>query len=126
MTLVSESEGTEPLVVSVKKGCTILGSGVTRLYELINAGEIQSYRDGKSRKVVVASLRAFVARQIAAEATKPRAGWTDRATKARLDKKSGGERAAISTVPSPNSMQAARSPERTNTKKRIAAKPRIG
>lgn len=87
MPLVLEFEGTEPLAVSVKTACTILGIGVTRLYELNNAGEIQSYRDGKSRRIVVASLKAYVERQIASEAAKPRIGWTDRATKARIAKR---------------------------------------
>jgi hypothetical protein len=93
MTSILKSENCEPLAVSVKKGCAIIDSGPTRLYELINSGEIESYRDGKSRKVVVASLKAYVERQIAAEALKPRVGWTDRATKVRIGKKRVASRA---------------------------------
>jgi hypothetical protein len=74
---------TEILVLPAKKAAPSIGVGMTRLYELINAGEIESYTDGKARKVVVASLKAYVERQIAAQASKPRVGWTDRATEVR-------------------------------------------
>jgi hypothetical protein len=79
----------EVLVLGVpfKQGCKIIGVGPTRGYELMNSGEIESYRDGKSRKLVFASLKAYVDRQIAAEAVKPRVGWTDRATEVRMGKK---------------------------------------
>jgi hypothetical protein len=90
MTSILKSEGCKPLAVSVKKGCALIDNGPTRLYELINSGEIESYRDGKSRKVVVASLEAYVARQIAAEATKPSPEWTHRATQARAAKQKIG------------------------------------
>jgi hypothetical protein len=73
----------EPLVVSPRRARQMLDCSMTRLYELINSGEIQSYRDGKSRKAIVASIKAHIARQLEAEATKVRVGWTDRATQAR-------------------------------------------
>jgi excisionase family DNA binding protein len=76
------------LGVTFKQGCKIIGVGATRGYELINAGEIESYRDGKSRKLVFASLKAYVERQVLAEAAKPRVGWTARATIARKAKRS--------------------------------------
>jgi hypothetical protein len=74
------------LVVSPKGACRMLGCSITRLYELLNAREIVSYRDGKSRKILVASIRSYIDRQIAAEETKERKGWTDRATQARMSK----------------------------------------
>jgi excisionase family DNA binding protein len=77
----------EAFAVPAKKAAPAIGVGMTRLYQLINAGEIESYRDGKARKIVVASLKAYVDRQIAAEAVKPRVGWTDRATEVRMGKK---------------------------------------
>jgi excisionase family DNA binding protein len=43
----------------------MLDCGTTRLYELIRAGELETYRDGASRKITTASLRAYVDRQIA-------------------------------------------------------------
>jgi hypothetical protein len=78
----------EAFALPPKKAAPSIGVGMTRLYELINSGEIESYTDGKARKVVVASLKAYVERQIAAEAVKPRVGWTDRATEVRMTKKS--------------------------------------
>jgi hypothetical protein len=69
--------------------------GLTRIYELINAGQIASYRDGKSRKLIVASLKAYIARRLEAEATQESKGWTERATKARRRKKGGRHEAAL-------------------------------
>jgi excisionase family DNA binding protein len=79
----------EPLSLPAKEAAPYIGVGMTRLYELKNFGEIESYRDGKARKFVVASLKAYVQRQIVAEAAKARIGWTDRATEARMRKKNG-------------------------------------
>jgi excisionase family DNA binding protein len=87
----------EALAVPAKKAAFSIGVGMTRLYELINSGEIESYRDGKARKIVVASLKAYVERQVAAEPKKPREGWTDQATTARIAKKN--VRDAIRPVP---------------------------
>ena len=56
----------EPLVVSPDRAKTMLDCGTTRLYELIAAGELESFRDGKSRKITVASIKARVARMVAA------------------------------------------------------------
>lgn len=51
----------ERLVVSPKRAAFMLDCGITTLYELMNNGELQSFRDGGSRKVVVASIRKYVA-----------------------------------------------------------------
>jgi hypothetical protein len=90
MPSLSKANDDSQLVVSPKKGAAALDVGLTRVYELINSGQLQSYHDGKSRKIVVASLEAYIARQIEAEATKERRGWTDRATKVRMAKKTDG------------------------------------
>jgi hypothetical protein len=92
---VACTQDPDVLAVAPKKACWMLDCSITRLYELLNSKEIESYRDGKSRRVLVASLRSYVARQCAAEDTKPRSGWTDLATKARTAKKI--ERNAIRT-----------------------------
>ena len=78
----------EPLVVSPKRGCQMLDCSMTRFYELLNTGQIQSYREGKSRKAIVASIKAHVARQLEQEAKKEPASWTERATSARMAKRS--------------------------------------
>lgn len=81
---VVEDIGFEIISTSPKNARKAIGCGNTRFYELINSGEIQSYTDGRSRKILVASLRDYVARQVEAEASKERMGWTDKATKARV------------------------------------------
>jgi hypothetical protein len=84
---VVEQVGIEIISTSPKNARKVIGCGNTRFYELLNSGEIQSYTDGRSRKVLVASLRDYVARQLEAEASKERKGWTDRATEARFRRK---------------------------------------
>ncbi len=44
-------------------GMTYLYDGMTYLYDLINAGEIDSFKDGKSRKITTASIKAYIARR---------------------------------------------------------------
>jgi hypothetical protein len=53
-----------PVVVSPSKAMTMLDCGRTRLYELINAKELESYLDGKARKITVASIYARVRRKL--------------------------------------------------------------
>ena len=65
--------GDEPLVVSPRRARRLLDCGNTRLYELIAAQELETYKDGKSRKITVASIRAYVARKIEAGPTAIRA-----------------------------------------------------
>jgi hypothetical protein len=54
----------EPLVVSPRRARLMLDCGNTRLYELISAWELETFKDGKSRKITVASIRAYIARKI--------------------------------------------------------------
>jgi hypothetical protein len=67
---------TEPIVVKPKVACIMLGCGITRLYELLAAGELESFLDGRNRKITVASIRSYVTRRLgrtpAAVATPPR------------------------------------------------------
>ena len=55
----------EPLAVSPKEAGRLGGWGLTRVYHLMNTGELESYRDGRSRKITVASIKARVARKVA-------------------------------------------------------------
>ncbi len=55
----------EPLAVSPKVAGKIGGWGHTRTYELINSGELESYRDGGSRRITMASIKARIAKLIA-------------------------------------------------------------
>jgi hypothetical protein len=56
----------ERLVVSPRRARHMLDCGVTRLYDLLNAGEIESFLDGRSRKITVASIQAYIQRRLAA------------------------------------------------------------
>jgi hypothetical protein len=59
----------EPLVVRPRVARRMLGNcGTERLWELINSGEIESYLDGKARRITVSSIKAHIARQLAAAA----------------------------------------------------------
>jgi excisionase family DNA binding protein len=55
----------EPLVVTPREACRMLSIGLTQLYELLHNGDLESYRDGGSRRITVSSIRAYVEHQIA-------------------------------------------------------------
>jgi hypothetical protein len=61
---VSVQGDIEVLVVRPKQACTMLSIGQTRLFELLNAGELESFRDGGGRWITTQSLRNYVARQV--------------------------------------------------------------
>lgn len=52
-----------PVVVSPKLAAKRGGWSMAKLYQLLAAGSIESFRDGRSRKVVLASVDAYLARQ---------------------------------------------------------------
>lgn len=52
----------EPLAVSPRQACLLLGIGNTRLYELIHDGELVTYHEGRARRITMESIRARVAR----------------------------------------------------------------
>jgi excisionase family DNA binding protein len=62
------------LVVSPKRAKEILDCSEPRIYALLNSGELRSYKDGKSRKILVSSIHAFVERKLA-EAAADQAAW---------------------------------------------------
>ena len=47
-----------------------IGVGRAKLYELINANELESYVEGSSRKILWPSIHAYVKRRLAAEAAR--------------------------------------------------------
>ncbi len=54
-----------PLAVSAKEAARLLSLSLSRLYELLRAGELQSYADGNSRRVTMASIHGYVERRLA-------------------------------------------------------------
>jgi hypothetical protein len=43
----------------------MLGCSNTYGYQLLNAGELESFLDGKARKITVTSIYAYIARRLA-------------------------------------------------------------
>jgi hypothetical protein len=56
----------EPLVVKPRTAWLMLNCSHTRGYELLAAGELQSFRDGTSRKILVSSIKEYIARRLTA------------------------------------------------------------
>ena len=55
----------EPLVVKPREARRMLACGNTRLYELLTSRELESFLDGRSRKITVESIRGYISRQLA-------------------------------------------------------------
>ena len=61
-------EQLKPIAVSTKGACSAIGIGATKLYELINTGELDTFKIGKSTRITTASIEAYVERQLASSA----------------------------------------------------------
>lgn len=57
----------EPLGIAPHLAKEVIGCGTTKLYELLNDGELSSYMVGRSRRITTESIRAYVDRQINAQ-----------------------------------------------------------
>jgi hypothetical protein len=55
----------EPIAVRPAQAWRMLGCGVTRGYQLLNNGELDSFLDGNSRRITVASIHAYIQRKLA-------------------------------------------------------------
>jgi excisionase family DNA binding protein len=56
----------ERVSATPRQTCAALSIGVTKLYELLGNGELSSYKEGKARRILVSSIREYVARRLAA------------------------------------------------------------
>jgi hypothetical protein len=56
----------EPLLVKPKAAWRLINCSHSHGYKLLAAGELVSFKDGKSRKITMASIRGYIARQIEA------------------------------------------------------------
>src|SRR5438105_339336 len=54
------NDSAKPLVVSPRQACQLLSVGLTRLYELLNKGRLDSFMVGRSRRITVASIHAYI------------------------------------------------------------------
>jgi hypothetical protein len=55
----------EPLAVRPKDAFAAIGVGVTKGYELIGSGELQTIKIGRGTRILVSSINDLVARRIA-------------------------------------------------------------
>jgi trehalose-6-phosphate synthase len=58
------------LVASPNETMAYISVGRAKLYELINANELESYVEGSSRKILWPSIHDYVKRRLAAEAAR--------------------------------------------------------
>jgi excisionase family DNA binding protein len=59
-----------PLVASPNQTMRAIQVSRKKLYELINTGELESYTEGKSRRIMVKSINDYIERRLAAEAVR--------------------------------------------------------
>ena len=59
------SISTEAICVRPSVAFAMLGVRKTRGYQLINSGELQSFLDGNSRRILVQSIKDYVSRRLA-------------------------------------------------------------
>jgi hypothetical protein len=83
-----ESGQAVPLVVKPKVAWQMLACSNTHGYELLAAGELESFRDGRSRKITVESIHRLIARRLAAE----KAASTERVSARGSRRRSAGTR----------------------------------
>ena len=68
--LTNAREGVAALVASPNQTMAALGIGRAKLYELINASELESYCEGVSRRILWRSIHSYIDRRLAAEAAR--------------------------------------------------------
>jgi hypothetical protein len=56
----------KPLLVRRKQALQMLGCGADYLYDRLNSGEIESFRDGGARWILLTSIEAYIAKRLAA------------------------------------------------------------
>lgn len=57
----------DTIAIPPKSAFAAIGVGVTKGYELINAGELETFKIGRATRVTTESVKAYVARRIAAQ-----------------------------------------------------------
>ena len=65
------ADSLEPLAVSPREARRLLAIGNTRLYQLLERGELVGYHEGRARRITVASIRARIEELSGADAQPP-------------------------------------------------------
>jgi excisionase family DNA binding protein len=55
-----------PLVVKPRAAREMLSCSHTKMYQLLAAGELESFKDGRARKITVASIQRYIEKRLAA------------------------------------------------------------
>src|SRR5262245_55294238 len=63
--MTSSDNHLSPLAVSPRKACVLLDCGNTHLYELLRNGELESYLDGRARRITMESIHRRITRLLA-------------------------------------------------------------
>lgn len=61
----SSEPACQALLVRPRAARTMLACGNERLYDLLNSGELESFREGRARLITVASIHKYIARRLA-------------------------------------------------------------
>jgi excisionase family DNA binding protein len=60
-----------PLAVRPSQAAQMLGIGMTKLYELLDEGGLESFHIGRSRRITTASIARYIERQLTVANSKP-------------------------------------------------------
>jgi hypothetical protein len=52
------------IVVGPRRARRMLDCGATHLYQLLATGELESYLDGRSRKITISSINSYIERRL--------------------------------------------------------------
>jgi hypothetical protein len=91
----------QPLAVKTRDAWTMLGCSNAHGYKLIAEGQIDSYLNGRIRLVTVASVQAYVEKQVAAAKKDKGPKRTEQATAASVARRAERKAAAPITSPPP-------------------------
>jgi excisionase family DNA binding protein len=61
---MDESTNERPLVAGMAKTKVLLDTGTDKIYDLIKAGELDSYMEGNRRKITMESIERLIQRRL--------------------------------------------------------------
>jgi excisionase family DNA binding protein len=59
-----------PLAVRPRQAAQMLGVGMTKLYELLDKRDLESFHIGKARRITMASINRYIERRLTAACCK--------------------------------------------------------